>query len=136
MVSSAAQGLPSGCRLAGGGSSRLDQPGHEGWPGCAHLHQTEVSSHASYLLNQHGSMVRAPPDRIVITCEPGSRQQVQTIVQLIPESHHGYHLRSFCVDTPPQSHRHAGHTRAKLPIDVPISHSAERIPESESCRLV
>jgi hypothetical protein len=62
----------------------LEQPGDEGWPGCAHLYQAEVISRAGYLFNQHGSMVGTSPDRIVITCEPGSRQQVQTIVQLIP----------------------------------------------------
>lgn len=38
-------------------------------------------------------MLGASLDRLVVTCELGSRQQIQTIVQLIPETHHRSHLR-------------------------------------------
>jgi len=119
----AAQDLPSGCRLAGGGSSRLEQPSHEGWPGCAHLHQAEVSSHAGYLFNQHVSMLGVPLDCNTVACEPSSRQQKPTIVQLISKSHHHHHLRSICVSTPTQSHRYARRACAKLPTGVPFGES-------------
>ena len=93
-------GPPPGCRLAGVGPSPLGAVGPpRGRPDCVHLHQAKVSSHAGYLLNQHGSMLGVSPDRIVVTCEPGSRQQVQTIVQLIPKCHHHHHLQFLCAGT-------------------------------------
>lgn len=70
-----------------------------GRPDCVHRHQAKASSHASYLPNQHVSMCGLSPNRIVVTCESGSRQQIETIVQLIPECHHVHQPRSLDVST-------------------------------------
>lgn len=98
----------------------MGQSGRGGRPDCVHLHQAKMSSHAGYLLNQHRSMLGVSPDRVVVTCEPGSRQQVQTIVQLIPECHHHSLLRSPCVGTPSHSLRRVARTCAELPTGVPV----------------
>ena len=97
--------------------ARCEQAGCElGGADCVHLDQTQVGPPAGYLFNQHGSMLGVPPNRIVITCKPCSRQQIQTIVQLISKCHCRHHLRSPRVGTP--THIHTGVRPAHAPNDL------------------
>lgn len=57
-----------GSRAAGG---RLD---------CLHLHKVKKVS-VGYLFNQRESTLGVSLNCIVVPCRPGSRQQVQTVVQ-------------------------------------------------------
>ena len=71
--------------------------GHAGPQSAAqvlHLDSAEVSSGAGYLFYQLVPMPRESPDCVAVPCEPGSREQVVTVVELLSEGRHGHYLWS------------------------------------------